>query len=375
MPAHPAPRIADCFADLVDPRVNRTKHHQLLDIVTIALCAVISGAESWVEVEAWGQIKEAWLTDWLGLTHGIPSHDTFGRVFGRIDPAQFETGFLRWVEAVAVHAPQEVIALDGKTVRRSGSPRTGQRPLHLVSAWASEQRLVLAQEAVADKANEITALPLLLDRLALTDQVVTIDAIGCQRTIAAQIIEGGGDYVLAVKGNQADLYEDVRDCFAMARAGTAIHRTVEKGHGRLETRVCRTIADPEVIAWLDPEHAWTGLRSIAMVEATRLVTGTDTPTTQVRYYISSLPGEAAPIARAVRSHWGIENSLHWVLDMAFREDDSRVRFGHSAANLAMLRKLALNLIRQDPTRKRGIKTMRMKAAWDTTYLLRLLGAN
>jgi len=374
MSAHPAPRIADCFADLVDPRVERTKRHQLLDIVTIALCAVISGAESWVEVEQWGQIKAGWLTDWLGLAQGIPSHDTFGRVFARIDPDQFETGFPRWVQAVAIHAPREVIALDGKTVRRSGDARTGQRPLHMVSAWASTQRLVLAQEAVVEKANEITALPVLLDRLNLADQVITIDAMGCQRTIAKQIIAGAGDYVLALKANQSDLYEDVQDCFAMAQAVTGNHRTVEKGHGRLETRVCRTIADPEVIAWLDPGGAWAGMRSIAMVEATRLVTGADSPTTQVRYYISSLPGAAKPIARAVRSHWGIENSLHWVLDMAFREDESRARLGHSTENLAMLRKLALHLIRQDTTRKRGVKTMRLKAAWDTTYLLHLLEA-
>lgn len=375
MTAHPAPRIADCFADVIDPRLDRTKHHRLLDIITIALCAVISGAETWVEVEHWGRAKQDWLTEWLGLPHGIPSHDTFGRVFGRIAPDQFETGFLRWVQAIAVHAPHEVIALDGKTVRRSGSPRAGQRPLHLVSAWASDQRLVLAQAAVTDKANEITALPLLLERLVLTDQIVTIDAIGCQRTIATQIIKQGGEYVLAVKGNQAELYDDVRDCFTLAQEVHEMQRTVEKGHGRLETRVCRTIADPAVMTWLDPADAWAGLRSIAMVEATRLESGTETPTTQVRYYVSSLPGAAAQIAQAVRSHWGIENSLHWVLDMAFREDESRARIGHSAENLAMLRKLALTLIRQDPTRTHGVKTMRMKAAWDTTYLLRLLGAD
>lgn len=373
MLAHPAPRIADCFADLVDPRIERTKRHQLLDIVTIALCAVISGAETWVEVEQWGQSKVDWLSDWLVLPHGIPSHDTLGRVFSRIDPAQFEAGFLRWVQAVAVHAPQEVIALDGKTVRRSGDGRTGQRPLHLVSAWANDQRLVLAQEAVTDHDNEITALPLLLARLDLTDQVVTIDAIGCQHAIADQIIRQGGEYVLALKANQADLLTDVMDSFALAPVLEGAHRTMEKDHGRLDTRVCETITDPAVLAWLDPGQVWTGLRSIARVTATRRV-GAQEPTTTTRYYVSSLPGAARPIAAAVRSHWGIENGLHWMLDIAFREDESRARIGHSAENLALLRKLALMLIRQDPTRTRGIKTMRMRAAWDTTYLLHLLEA-
>lgn len=227
----PASRLADCFADLVDPRVERTKHHQLLDIVTIALCAVISGAETWVEVEQWGQSKVDWLTDWLGLPHGIPSHDTFGRVFSRIDPDQFEAGFLRWVQTVAKHAPQEVLALDGKTVRRSGDARPGLRPVHLVSAWASEQRLVLGQEAVADHDNEITALPLLLERLVLTDQVVTIDAMGCQRAIAAQVVAGGGDDVLALKANHAELLTDVADSFALATTMEEPHHTVDKNHG------------------------------------------------------------------------------------------------------------------------------------------------
>ena len=275
---------------------------------------------------------------------------------------------------MASEAPPEGIALDGKTVRRSGEAQTGQRPLHLVSAWANGQRLVLAQEAVPDKANEITALPLLLERLALTGQVVTIDAMGCQRAIAKQIIDGGGDYVLALKANQPELLDDVIDSFQMARRFTGQHQTVEKDHGRLESRVCRTIADPATLTWLDPDGAWPGLRSIAMVTATRHVTGSETPTTQVRYYVSSLPGAARPIAEAVRSHWGIENGLHWVLDMAFREDESRTRTGASAQNLALLRKLALNLIRQDPTRKHGVKAMRMRAAWDTDYLLHLLGA-
>ena len=370
---HPAPRIADCFCDLVDPRFPHGRRHRLLDIVTIAVCAVISGAESWVEVAQWGRIKQAWLADWLDLPHGIPAHDTFGRVFARIDPEQFEAGFLRWVQTIARTAEPEVIALDGKTVRRSGDQRTGQRPLHLVSAWASAQRLVLAQEAVDTKDNEITTLPVLLERLDLDGQIVTIDAMGCQRAIAAQIVAGAGDYVLALKANQPDLFTNVAVTFVLATAPDASDRTVGKDHGRLEVRVCETISDPTVIAWLDPEGAWPGLRTIARVSAPRQV-GTQDPTTSVRYYLSSLPGDAKLIAEAVRSHWGIENSLHWVLDMAFREDESRVRLGHSAQNLAVLRKLALTLIQQDRTRKVGVKASRLKAGWDPGYLLKLMGA-
>ncbi len=255
MPAmvlHPAPQIADCFSDLTDPRISRGRRHALLDIVTIAVCAVISGAESWVEIEQWGRAKQGWLADWLDLPHGIPSHDPFGRVFARIDPAQFEAGFLRWVQAVARTARAEVIALDGKTVRRSGETSSGKRPLHLVSAWATAQRLVLAQEAVETKANEITTVPVLLARLDVAGQIVTIDAIGCQREIAAQIIDGQGDYVLALKANQSDLLTNVTDTFTLTTALDAADRTVEKHHGRFEIRVCETISDPAVIAWLDP---------------------------------------------------------------------------------------------------------------------------
>lgn len=373
MSAHPAPRIADAFADLRDPRIDRTKRHHLLDILTITLCGVLCGAENWVEIAAWADAKRTWLTGWLGLEHGIPSHDTLGRVFDRLDPVQFEAGFAQWVQGMVTPAAGDIVALDGKTVRRSGDTATGRAPLHLVSAWAHDQRLVLGQEAVADKSNEITAIPRLLQRLVLTDHIVTIDAMGCQRAIAAQIVEQGGDYVLALKENQPDLLEDVVDCFTLATTMDGVHRSIGKDHGRRETRVCETITDPAVIAWLDPAQAWDGLCSIARVTATRRV-GEQEPTTTTRYYLSSLPGNAKTIAHAVRSHWGIENQLHWVLDVAFREDENRTRRGHSAENLALIRKLALNLLRQEPTRKHGIKASRLRAGWDTDYLLRVLGA-
>ncbi len=373
MISHPAPSIADCFVDLVDPRLERTKRHRLLDVVTITLCGVICGAENWVEIADWAEAKKVWLTEWLHLEHGTPSHDTLGRVFDRLDPVQFETGFLRWVQGIFNPKAGDVVALDGKTVRRSGDARTGQAPLHLVSAWASGQRLVLGQERTATKSNEITAIPLLLQRLVLTDQIVTIDAMGCQRAIAAQIIDQEGDYVLALKDNHPELHEDVIDCFTMAATMADVSQRVDKDHGRRERRVCETIDDPEMIVWLDPDGAWPGLRSIARVTATRRV-GEQDPTTTTRYYLSSLPGNAQTIAKAVRSHWGIENQLHWVLDVAFREDENRARTGHSAENLALIRKLALNLLRLEPTRKRGIKASRLRAGWDDAYLLRVLGS-
>lgn len=291
MPAHPASRIADCFVDLADPRIDRTRRHHLLDIVTIAVCAVICGADTWVDVADWGRVKRDWLTEWLELPHGIPSHDTFGRVFARIDPAQFEAGFLCWVQDIVATAPPEaqgrtgVIAIDGKTARRSGDAGRGQSPLHLVSASACAHRLVLAQEAVDQKSNEIIAIPQLLERLVLTDQIVTIDAMGCQREIARQIVAGGGDYVLALKENQPTLWEEVHDTFAMADmfgpTSEATSTTVGKEHGRQERRQCDVIAEPATLVWLDPGGAWTGLRSIARVTAVRQVTG-QAPTTTVR---------------------------------------------------------------------------------------------
>lgn len=375
--------VRSYFADLPDPRVERTKRHALLDIVTIALCAVICGADTWVEIAQFGRTKEAWLRSFLALPGGIPCHDTFGRVFARLDPEAFERCFLAWIQAVVGAPGAQVVAVDGKTLRRSHDRGKGKAALHLVSAWATANHLVLGQVATAAKSNEITAIPLLLAALDLRGCTVTIDAMGCQTAIARQIIDQGGDYVLALKDNQARLAAAVTDTFALARqtafadlAATdhAELRTVDKDHGRLELRHYWTISDPATLAYLDPTGAWAGLRSIGMVEAERRIG--ETVSVEARYYLSSHRGgtTAADFAGAVRGHWGIENQLHWVLDIAFREDESRARVGHSAHNLAVLRHIALNLLRQEHSARCGVKAKRLMAAWDENYLRRVFTA-
>lgn len=369
-------RIRDHFSELEDPRVERSKRHQLLDIITIALCGVICGADSWVEVEEFGRAKQKWLRSFLELAGGIPSHDTFGRVFAALDPEQFERGFGSWVEALAQRSTGQLVALDGKTLRRSHDRSAGQSALHLVSAWASANRLVLGQVAVDAKSNEITAFPVLLEMLELRGSTVTIDAMGFQTAIARKIVEQGADYVLTLKANQGTLYEGVQEAFALAEADRFVevahdqHRTVEKGHGRIETRRTTTISEPRWLRHLNPEGAWSGLRSIGRIERRRDVGGAVSEET--RYYLSTLPGDARQFAEAVREHWGIENVEHWVLDIAFREDESRVRVGHAAQNFGVLRRLALNLLRHETTAKVGIKARRLKAGWDEQYLLRIL---
>jgi len=374
----PGSPLPDHFADLPDPRTGPATRHRLLDIVTIAVCAVICGADTWVAVEQFGQRKQAFLARFLALPHGIPSHDTFGRVFAALDPAAFEARFLAWVQDTVRLTAGQVVAIDGKTARRSHDRRTGTGPLHLVSAWAAANHVVLGQLAVDEKSNEITAIPALMEALALTGCIVTVDAIGCQTAIARAIRARDADYVLALKGNHPRLCAEVADLFADAlgthgreyRVGVA--ETLETGHGRIERRRCWTIADPAVIAWLDPTGAWPALRTIAMVEGERRVG--DAVTTERRCYLSSLDGDATRLLAAVRGHWAIENQLHWVLDVAFREDASRVRAGHAAENLAVLRHLALNLLRRERTARVGTATKRLMAGWDDAYLLTILGA-
>jgi len=368
--------LTDHFAALVDPRVERTKRHPLLSIVAIAICAVVIGAETWDEIAEFGTVKEAWFAQFLDLPHGIPSHDTFNRVFAALDPRQFRACFSAWMQSVATVLPTEVIALDGKTVRRSHDRHGGREAIHIVSAWASANLLVLAQERVDAKSNELTAIPELLRVLALKGCLVSIDAIGCQKDLAQQVLDQGGDYVLALKDNQPTLLEEVTTLFAQAREGVFVDlvedhgRTVTKGHGRLELRRHTVIADPDVLAWLHDEYHWPGLAAIGMVQAERRIGAART--TQTRYYLLSRAPSAQDFGAVVRSHWGIENQLHWTLDLTFSEDQSRIRQGYAAENFVVLRHLALNLLRQERTKRVGIHAKRLLANADPTYLLKVL---
>lgn len=371
------PDLIAVFDDLPDPRIDRTKQHRLIDIVTITICAVLSGADSFVEIATYGQAKAAWLGTFLELPHGIPSHDTFGRVFAALDPVAVEARFLSWVQMALTPSANQVIAVDGKSVRRSHDRAAGRSALHLISAWATETGVALGQRRVADHENEIVALPSLLDEVVVAGAVVTIDAMGCQREVARTIVDRKGDYVLALKGNQPALHEAVRVLFAeecgTTQPGTALDRaeTLEKSHGRRERRACWATDDPAVIGYLDPQGRWPGLRSVAMITAERRLGAVVSQET--RYYLSSLPADARRLNQVVRTHWRIENQLHWVLDVVFDEDQSRVRHGYADQNLALVRRIALSLLKRDPTTKAGIKAKRLRAACDDAYLRSLLG--
>jgi predicted transposase YbfD/YdcC len=368
--------IAEHFADIDDPRYQHSPPHPLLDIITIAICGIICGADDWVAIEEFGRAKEAWFKTFLRLPYGKPSHDTFKDVFGRLDPEQFRMSFIRWVEAINALTFGEVVPIDGKTVRRSHDKGQGKAAIHMVSAWASENGLVLGQVKVDDKSNEITAIPELLRLLALNGCIVTIDAMGCQTDIAAQIISQDADYVLALKDNHKRLHQEVRRLFtdALTDPATTIpynfDQTVHKDHGRIETHRCWTIDDPDYMAYLDPQGRWPELRTVVRIETQRQI-GAET-SCDTRHYLASLTGDPTHLNQVIRTHWHIENKLHWVLDVAFREDDCRVRQGHAAENLAILRHIALNLLKQEKTAKCGIKNKRLKAGWDNDYLLKVL---
>jgi len=364
--------LLDHFAAVPDPRIARHRWHKLSDILVIAVCAVLCGAESYRAIEDFGHEREAWLKQFWELPEGIPSHDTFNRVLRLLDPVQFQACFLRWMHAVAEVTAGEIVAIDGKALRRSFAKGRGKRAVHMVSAWASANGVVLGQRKVDTKSNEITAIPELLDLLARKGCMVTIDAMGCQRTSAQKIVDQGADYVLALKGNQPTLEQAVEHFFVTGpkaeahRTQSDYHEQTEHGHGRVETRGAWISADVEAEL---SAAAWPGLQSIGMVEATRTRGGK--ASVEQRFYLSSLPPEAEQFAQAVRKHWGIENRLHWSLDVTFREDQSRLRTGHGAENFAVLRHIALNLLRQEPSAK-SLPRKRLACALNPDYLLKVL---
>jgi len=362
--------ILGCFRDLDDPRVNRTKDHELGDILVIAICTLLCGGEHFSDMEKFGKAKESWLRTFLRLPHGIPSHDTFNRVFAALDPQAFGDCFLRWTQHVRRAVSEELVAIDGKALRRA--LRKGSVP-HIVSAWAAENGLVLGQRKADEKSNEITAIPELLRALELAGCIVTIDAMGCQKAIAKEIREADADYVLALKGNQGTVHEEIKTFLddAVQRTPQALpyFETTEKDHGRIEIR---RYWQTDQLDWFADRTKWEGLASIGMVESERQLLGANV-TIERRYFLSSLPIQPARFAHAVRGHWTVENSLHWVLDVQFGEDQSRTRIGYAAENLAALRRMTLNLLKRDATIKGGIKSKQKVAGWDHAYLMRLLG--
>lgn len=373
---NPSASLIKHFENLEDPRREYLIEHKLLDIIAITICAVICGAESWVEIEQYGRSKQQWLQQFLALPNGIPSHDTIARLFAQLEPEQLQSCFLSWIKTISKLTQGEVIAIDGKTLRHSYDKGNNKGAIHMVSAWASQNRLVLGQVKVEEKSNEITAIPKLLKVLAIKDCIVTIDAMGTQKEIAKLIKEQGGDYLLSLKGNQGNIHQDVQQLFHWARKTNFDHiphqaeRTINKGHGRIEIRRYWLL---ESVEKLIDAQLWSGLKRVGLIESERRIQG-QPPTFEQRYYLLSFDGEIERFVQASRSHWDIENRLHWCLDVAFNEDNSRIRSGHAPENLALIRHIALNLLSQETSLSIGKKAKRLKAGWDNAYLAKVLSS-
>jgi predicted transposase YbfD/YdcC len=369
-----ARKLVEHFSGLEDPRCKGKVEHLLIDILVIAVCAVIAGAESWVDMALYGEHKSDWLASFLALPNGIPAHDTFRRVFMMIDPEGFESRFTAWAQAFSVNVDREVIAVDGRTVRRSFDGGRDQSPLHIVSAWASERGLVLGQRQVSDKSNEITAIPELLDTLDIKGSIVTLDAMGCQRAIVSKIIDRRADYLVTLKANHGNIFAAVRKhceqaCFALGATGRPVYDAFDDTHGRTVRR--RVFACPEA-AQLEPLRDWPGLRTVLAVESIRSINGSSNVEAEIRYFLSSAGDAHEVLTRAIRRHWSIENSLHWVLDVTFREDDCRVRDRIAVRNFALLRKIAINLVRRHHNSKNSLRGRRKSAGWNNAYMLQIL---
>lgn len=353
------------FSKLTDPRVERTKAHMLEDILFIAIASVICRAESWNDMENFGKAKQEWLRTFLRLPEGIPSHDTFNRVFSALNPEELESSFIAWTRSVAELTDNEVISIDGKSMR-STREYGSKSIVHMVSAWACENHIVLGQLKVDEKSNEITAIPKLLELLVIKGCIVTIDAMGCQKEIESAIAEKEADYLIAVKGNQSNLQEQIQDSF---RFLPAVSEETDCDHGRVETRRCSVIND---LTLIENREEWKNLRTLIKIETERYDKCRQTMLKENRLYINSLEADAALINKSVRSHWGVENSLHWVLDVAFNEDHSRKRVGNAAQNFSLINRIALNLLKNEKSAKVGAKGKRLKAGWDNEYLLKIL---
>lgn len=373
MDSQPPLSLAHHFRDLPDPRLSPLCDHDLLDIITIAICAVICGQHAWTDMELYGETHHAWLKTFLRLPNGIPSHDTFRYVFNRLDPLAFQRCFGSWIEALSKATDLKHIAIDGKTLRDTLDRAHGKAALHLVSAWATQNHLALGQVATDAKSNEITAIPRLLQLLDLVGAIVTIDAMGCQKEIAQQIRQGGADYVLAVKDNQPHLFEDVQATMTerldqeLVLPETNYFETIEVGHGRKEVRTYTLVTDLDKVR---DRALWPGLYGLCMAVNERTLG--DKTSTEVRYYIGSLRGSVQDYAQVIRGHWGIENSLHWVLDVTFREDASRARAEHGAENVAWLRRMAVSLLHNDTSCDRSLRQKSIKALCDQEFLLQVL---